>query len=82
MSASSANHVISTFFGSGRELFLSNASLFVDDAEAYDKYQREPESNDDEQKVSFLCLSFFTSYAFSMEKMKWLCDIKSETCDI
>ncbi|BAT95829.1 hypothetical protein LR48_Vigan347s002600 [Vigna angularis] len=28
---------------SGRELFLSNASLFVDDAEAYEKYQREPE---------------------------------------
>lgn len=35
---------------SGRELFLSNASLFVDDAEAYDKYQREPESRDNEQK--------------------------------
>ncbi|KAK4766217.1 hypothetical protein SAY87_007859 [Trapa incisa] len=28
---------------SGRELFLSDASLFVDDAEAYDKYQREEE---------------------------------------
>ncbi|XP_075475226.1 zinc finger CCCH domain-containing protein 11-like isoform X1 [Primulina tabacum] len=26
---------------SGRELFLSDSSLFVDDAEAYDKYQRE-----------------------------------------
>ncbi|KAH6797727.1 Zinc finger C-x8-C-x5-C-x3-H type family protein [Perilla frutescens var. hirtella] len=26
---------------SGRELFLSDASLFVDDAEAYDKYQRD-----------------------------------------
>ncbi|KAF5184359.1 Zinc finger ccch domain-containing protein 15-like protein [Thalictrum thalictroides] len=26
---------------SGRELFLSDASLFVDDAEAYEKYQRE-----------------------------------------
>ncbi|KAK2633845.1 hypothetical protein Ddye_028637 [Dipteronia dyeriana] len=35
---------------SGRELFLSDASLFVDDAEAYEKYQREePESA--EQKV-------------------------------
>ncbi|KAI4300219.1 hypothetical protein L6164_033618 [Bauhinia variegata] len=34
---------------SGRELFLSDASLFVDDAEAYDKYQREPEQADDEQ---------------------------------
>ncbi|KAK6126042.1 hypothetical protein DH2020_040156 [Rehmannia glutinosa] len=28
---------------SGRELFLSDASLFVDDAEAYDQYQREEE---------------------------------------
>ncbi|CAI0471585.1 unnamed protein product [Linum tenue] len=28
---------------SGRELFLSDASLFVDDAEAYDKYQRDEE---------------------------------------
>ncbi|KAL2554696.1 Zinc finger CCCH domain-containing protein 21 [Forsythia ovata] len=35
---------------SGRELFLSDASLFVDDAEAYDKYQREEEP-DAEKKV-------------------------------
>ncbi|KAK4281437.1 hypothetical protein QN277_012931 [Acacia crassicarpa] len=35
---------------SGRELFLSNASFFVDDVDAYDKYQRESESNDNEQK--------------------------------
>ncbi|CAI9762054.1 unnamed protein product [Fraxinus pennsylvanica] len=35
---------------SGRELFLSDASLFVDDAEAYDKYQREEEP-DTQQKV-------------------------------
>ncbi|KAL2509475.1 Zinc finger CCCH domain-containing protein 21 [Forsythia ovata] len=35
---------------SGRELFLSDASLFVDDAEAYDKYQREEES-DAQQKI-------------------------------
>ncbi|KAL5711183.1 hypothetical protein ACHQM5_021670 [Ranunculus cassubicifolius] len=34
---------------SGRELFLSDASLFVDDEEAYDKYQRE--DVDDAQKV-------------------------------
>ncbi|XP_045831173.1 zinc finger CCCH domain-containing protein 11 [Trifolium pratense] len=34
---------------SGRELFLSDASLFVDDAEAYDKYQREPEPDETEQ---------------------------------
>ncbi|PIN03716.1 putative protein, contains CCCH-type Zn-finger [Handroanthus impetiginosus] len=36
---------------SGRELFLSEASLFVDDAEAYDKYQREEEQYAD-QRVS------------------------------
>ncbi|KAL1565965.1 zinc finger CCCH domain-containing protein 11-like [Salvia divinorum] len=36
---------------SGRELFLLDASIFVDDAEAYDKYQREDESDID-QKVN------------------------------
>ncbi|XP_022988591.1 zinc finger CCCH domain-containing protein 11-like [Cucurbita maxima] len=36
---------------SGRELFLANASLFVDDAEAYEKYQREEPEADDEQKA-------------------------------
>ncbi|XP_073034700.1 zinc finger CCCH domain-containing protein 11-like [Primulina eburnea] len=36
---------------SGRELFLSDSSLFVDDAEAYDKYQREEEP-DPEQNVN------------------------------
>ncbi|KAL1549472.1 zinc finger CCCH domain-containing protein 11-like [Salvia divinorum] len=36
---------------SGRELFLLDASLFVDDAEAYDKYQREEEEPDVEQKT-------------------------------
>ncbi|KAK1572032.1 hypothetical protein Q3G72_026534 [Acer saccharum] len=36
---------------SGRELFLSDASLFVDDAEAYEKYQREEEQSSTEQKV-------------------------------
>ncbi|KAH6762398.1 Zinc finger C-x8-C-x5-C-x3-H type family protein [Perilla frutescens var. hirtella] len=36
---------------SGRELFLLDASLFVDDAEAYDKYQREEEP-DVEQKTN------------------------------
>jgi len=30
---------------SGRELFLSDASLFVDDAEAYEKYHREDEED-------------------------------------
>ncbi|KAK4750223.1 hypothetical protein SAY87_027672 [Trapa incisa] len=32
---------------SGRELFLSDASLFVDDVEAYEKYQREEEPEAD-----------------------------------
>ncbi|KAI6676426.1 hypothetical protein NL676_037222 [Syzygium grande] len=31
---------------SGRELFLSDASVFVDDAEAYEKYQRDEEPED------------------------------------
>ncbi|KAH7656843.1 CCCH zinc finger domain-containing protein [Dioscorea alata] len=42
---------------SGRELFMSNASLFVDDAEAYDNYEREEsdaaeetEKNKDDQE--------------------------------
>ncbi|VVA99865.1 unnamed protein product [Arabis nemorensis] len=36
---------------SGRELFLSNASLFVDDAEAFEEYQREKEEEETEQKA-------------------------------
>lgn len=32
-------------FYSGRELFLSDASVFVDDAEAYEKYHREEETD-------------------------------------
>ncbi|KAF6172285.1 hypothetical protein GIB67_024907 [Kingdonia uniflora] len=36
---------------SGRELFLSNASLFVDDAEAYEEYQREEQPVETEQKA-------------------------------
>ncbi|GLT92441.1 hypothetical protein SLE2022_102780 [Rubroshorea leprosula] len=37
---------------SGCELFMSDASLFVNDAEAYEKYQREEESDAPEQKVN------------------------------
>lgn len=44
---------------SGRELFLSDASLFVDDAEAYDKYHRQPESDETEQNVSFFSMPVF-----------------------
>lgn len=36
---------------SGRELFLADASLFVDDAEAYEKYQREEKAEAAEEKV-------------------------------
>nr|XP_028961677.1 zinc finger CCCH domain-containing protein 11-like isoform X2 [Malus domestica] len=36
---------------SGRELFLSDATLFVDDAEAYEKYQRQdPEATEEKAK--------------------------------
>lgn len=37
---------------SGRELFLANASLFVDDDEAYEDYRREEEPDNNEQKVN------------------------------
>lgn len=37
---------------------MSDASLFVDDAEAYDKYQREEESDAPENKVLFFLASF------------------------
>ncbi|KAL5569210.1 hypothetical protein UlMin_025785 [Ulmus minor] len=37
---------------SGRELFLSNASLFVDDDEAYEKYNREEETAATEEKAN------------------------------
>ncbi|KAJ7977024.1 Zinc finger CCCH domain-containing protein 11 [Quillaja saponaria] len=37
---------------SGCELFLSDSSLFVDDAEAYEKYQRVQESDVTEQKAN------------------------------
>ncbi|KAI3751407.1 hypothetical protein L2E82_22493 [Cichorium intybus] len=35
---------------SGRELFLSDSSVFVDDAEAYEKYHREEESDNNTNK--------------------------------
>ncbi|MBA0809615.1 hypothetical protein Gohar_025254, partial [Gossypium harknessii] len=38
--------------GSGRELFMSDASLFVDDAKAYEKYQREEEYDVPENKAN------------------------------
>ncbi|RZC78821.1 hypothetical protein C5167_003038 [Papaver somniferum] len=39
---------------SGRELFLADASLFVDDAEAYEKYQREDPEATEEKKFNRL----------------------------
>lgn len=39
---------------SGRELFLSDSSLFVDDVEAHEKYQRDQEPPVAEQKVRFI----------------------------
>lgn len=39
---------------SGRELFLSDSSLFVDDVEAHEKYQRDQEPAVAEQKVRFI----------------------------
>lgn len=38
---------------SGRELFLMDASLFVDDAEAYERYQRQEEPESSEQTVIY-----------------------------
>lgn len=37
---------------SGRELFLSDASVFVDDVEAYEEYQREEQSDVPEEKAN------------------------------
>ncbi|OAY41054.1 zinc finger CCCH domain-containing protein 11 [Manihot esculenta] len=37
---------------SGRELFLSDASVFVDDAEAYEEYKREERSDAPEKKAN------------------------------
>lgn len=45
-------------------MFLANASLFVDDAEAYEKYQREEESDANEPKVT-VCANFvYIAYFF------------------
>ncbi|XP_026658704.1 zinc finger CCCH domain-containing protein 11-like isoform X2 [Phoenix dactylifera] len=43
---------------SGRELFLLDSSVFVDDAEAYEKYQSEEESDASEQKAGDNLLSW------------------------
>ena len=48
-------------FPSGRELFLLDASLFVDDAEAYDKYEREEEPDVEQKVVRCLCPTILIS---------------------
>ena len=65
------------FFSSGRELFLANASLFVDDAEAYEKYQREEEPEADEPKV-ILCVNFIQIACF----FRVICDSIHELCHV
>lgn len=37
---------------SGRELFMADASVFVDDAEAYEVYEREEEPEANEESVN------------------------------
>lgn len=48
---------------SGRELFLSDASVFVDDAEAYEKYHREEEPDKGQNGTSTAGPSTSTSVA-------------------
>jgi len=44
--------VIRVLVSSGRELFMVDASVFVDDAEAYEVYEREEESEANEESVN------------------------------
>jgi hypothetical protein len=47
--------IISVLVFSGRELFMADASVFVDDAEAYEVYAREEsEANEEPVKNIFL----------------------------
>lgn len=43
---------------SGRELFMADASVFVDDAEAYEVYERHEESEANEEPVKNNYLPF------------------------
>ena len=38
---------------SGRELFMADASVFIDDAEAYEVYERRVESQASQEQVKF-----------------------------
>ena len=44
--------VIPVLVSSGRELFMADASVFVDDAEAYEVYEREEEPEANEESVN------------------------------
>ncbi|KAA0034044.1 zinc finger CCCH domain-containing protein 11 [Cucumis melo var. makuwa] len=64
---------------SGRELFLANASLFVDDAEAYEKYQREEEPEADESKTAVIFLIQPSVGAITIEEVQLSCS-SGKTC--
>lgn len=52
-----ANWLVSILLFSGRELFLADASLFIDDAEAYEIYNRQ-EGRDQADKQEVVIFSF------------------------
>lgn len=45
--------IVFAIVSSGRELFMADSSVFVDDAEAYDVYERQEESEANEEPVNF-----------------------------
>ena len=44
---------VAVLVSSGRELFMADASVFIDDAEAYEVYEREEESEANKESVNF-----------------------------
>lgn len=50
------NVTVLVLVSSGRELFMADASVFIDDAEAYEVYERreEPQANQEQVKISLL----------------------------
>ena len=63
---------------SGRELFMADASVFVDDAEAYEVYEREEESEANEESVNLPSFDdIFVPCLVGMVKVlivTWSCD--------
>lgn len=56
---------------SGRELFLADASIFVDDAEAYEMYQRE--EYPDEDSVRSAASWFMRTFSLlTLSKRGWI----------